>query len=147
MKVILLKDVKGSGKAGDIINAKDGYANNYLIKNGLAKPASAENMNVLAGQKAAEQHKKDVVLAEAKELAEKINAVDLVITVSVGANGKLFGAISTQTLAAELKKSIGLDIDKKKLVLAAPIKTVGAYTVVVKLHPAVSAKLKVTVKA
>ena len=147
MKVILVKDVKGSGKVGDIVNVSDGYANNYLIKNGLAKPATAANMTVLEGQKASEQHKKDVVVAEMKELAAKINAAEVVIAVAVGENGKLFGAINTQTIAAELTQQTELDIDKKKIVLPSPIKLVGSYTLSVKLHPAVTAKLAVTVKA
>lgn len=147
MKVILIKDVKGSGKVGDIVNVSDGYANNYLIKNGLAKPATASNMTVLAGQKASEQHKKDEALKAAKELAAKISAAALDMSVSVGGSGKLFGAISTQTIAAELNKQTGLDIDKKKIVLASPIKTVGAYTVDVKVHPSVTAKLKLNVHA
>ena len=147
MKVILIKDVKGSGKIGDIVNVSDGYATNYLIKNGLAKAATAANMTVLQGQKDSEQHKKDEALKAAKELAAKINEANIEIKVSVGANGKLFGAINTQGIADALKSQTPLDIDKKKFVLDAPIKTVGSYVVVVKLHPEVSAKLKVKVTA
>ena len=145
MKVILLKDVKGSGKTGDVVTVSDGYANNYLIKNGLAKPATAANMTVLDGQKASEQHKKDMVVTEMKELAAKINAASVIIAVAVGDNGKLFGAINTQGVAAELSAQAGIDIDKKKIVLPSPIKTVGTYSLAVKLHPAVTAKLNVKV--
>ena len=102
-------------------------------------------MTVLDGQKASEQHKKDLIVDAARELAAKINAASVVIAVAVGENGKLFGAINTQGLAAELLAQTGLDIDKKKIVLPAPIKTVGNYSLAVKLHPAVSAKLNVTV--
>ena len=146
MKVILLKDVKGSGKVGDIVNVSDGYANNYLIKNGLAKVATAQNVNYLDGQKASEQHKKDVAFAEAQELASKLKQTELTLKVSVGANGKLFGAVNTQSIADAINVQ-GFAIDKKKIVLDQPIKMLGKYSVGIKLHPKVSVKVDITVVA
>lgn len=146
MKVILLKDVKGSGKAGDVVNVSDGYAVNYLFRQGLAQPATAQNLSALEAKRANELYKKEVALKEAKELAGKLEAVTLGLTVSVGANGKLFGALSSQSIADALEKA-GLSVDKKKIALDQPIKQVGNYKVTVKLHPEVSAKVNVCVSA
>lgn len=145
MKVILLKEVKGSGKAGDVVNVSDGYANNYLIKNKLAQPATAQNMSQLEAQRAAEEYKKATALKEAKEAAAKLNAVDITVPVTVGANGKLFGALNTQSIADALGKA-GCVVDKKKIVLEQPIKQTGTYKVAVKLHPEVTAKVTVNVR-
>lgn len=147
MKVLLIKDVKGKGKAGDVITVSDGYGSNYLIKNGLAQVATNANINLIEGKKASDAHKKEVELQNAKDLAEKIEAQKVDIYVSVGSNGKLFGAINAGTIASELESSTGIVIDKKKIVLGAPIKTVGMYDLAVKLHVAVTAKLKVQIIA
>lgn len=145
MKVILLKDVKGSGKKGDIVNVSDGYANNYLLKNKLAQPASAQNISLLEAQRSSEAFKKATALKEAKEAAEKLNATEVTVPVTVGANGKLFGALNTQSIADALEK-VGCVVDKKKIVLDQPIKQTGTYRVAVKLHPEVVAKVTVIVK-
>ncbi len=146
MKVIFVKEVKGSGKPGEVKDVSDGYAKNYLIRQGFALPATPENLNKLAGQKASEQHKKDVALAEAKALASQIEGKELSITLKVGANGKLFGALNTQIIADAFKKE-GINVDKKKIVLDDPIKTTGTYALSAKIAAGVSAKFKVTVKA
>ncbi len=146
MKVILLKDVKGSGKKGDIVNVSDGYANNYLFRQGLAQPATAQNLNALEAKRSSELYKKEVALKEAKELAEKLGTVTVELTASVGANGKLFGALSSQSIAEALEKA-GISVDKKKIVLDQPIKQTGNYSVSVKLHPEVTAKVNVSVSA
>lgn len=146
MKVIFVKEVKGSGKPGEVKEVSDGYAKNYLIRQGFALLATPENLNKLAGQKASEQHKKDVALAEAKALASQIEGKDLSITLKVGANGKLFGALNTQIIADAFKKE-GIAVDKKKIVLDVPIKTTGTYALSAKIAAGVSAKFKVTVKA
>lgn len=144
MKIILLCDVKGSGKKGDVVNVSDGYANNYLLKNKLAQPATAQNMNLLEAQRSSEQYKKAQALAAAKETAAALSATEVTVPVTVGANGKLFGALNTQAIADALAKA-GVAVDKKKIVLDQPIKQTGTYKVAVKLHPEVSAKVTVNV--
>lgn len=145
MKVILLKDVKGSGKKGDVVTVSDGYANNYLLKNKLAEPASATNLSLLEAQKSSEAFKKATALKEAKELAENLNKTEITVKVTIGANGKLFGALNTQAIADALKQA-GVEVDKKKIVLDQPIKQTGTYKVTVKLHSEVSAKVTVNVR-
>ena len=147
MKVILLKDVKGQGKKDDIIDVSDGYARNFLLKNGFAKEATSTNINSVNIAKKAEEHRKAVEKAEALELAKKINDITVTVKIKVGETGKLFGALNTQAIADALKSQHNIDIDKKKIVLADPIKSVGAYTVTVKPYAEVSAKLKVVVSA
>lgn len=147
MKVILLKDVKGQGKKNDIIEVSDGYARNFLLKNGLAKEATATNVNSINIAKKAEEHRKAVEKAEAVELAKKLGEISVTVKIKVGETGKLFGALNTQAIADAIKAQHGLEIDKKKIVLAEPIKSVGVYTVTVKPYAEVSAKLKVTVAA
>ena len=146
MKVILLKDVKGSGKKGEVVNVSDGYATNYLFRQGLAQPANAQNLSALEAQRSSELYKKEVALKEAKEFAEKLGAVTVELTASVGANGKLFGALSSQSIADALAKS-GIAVDKKKIVLDQPIKQTGNYRVTVRLHPEVTATVNVAVSA
>lgn len=147
MKVILLKDVKGQGKKDDVIEVSDGYARNFLLKNGLAKEATSTNLNSVNIAKKAEEHRKAVEKAEAMELAKKISAVSVVVKIKVGETGKLFGALNTQAIADALKAQHNIDIDKKKIVLADPIKAIGVYTVTIKPYAEVSAKLQVTVAA
>ncbi len=146
MKVIFVKDVKGSGKAGEVKEVSDGYARNFLVKQGYALPATPENLNRLAGQKASEQHKKDVALAEAKALAAQVEGRELVLYVKVGANGKLFGALSAQMISDGLQKE-GISLDKKKIVLEEPIKSTGTYSLTAKIAAGITAKFRVTVKA
>lgn len=144
MKVILLKEVKGSGKQGDIVDVSDGYANNYLFKNKLAKPATAQAIAELDAKRASEQYKKDMALKHAKEAAEELNKVVLDVPVTIGANGKLFGALNTQSIADALAKA-GHEVDKKKIVLQQPIKQTGTYKVAVKLHAEVVANITINV--
>ncbi len=145
MKVILLKDVKGTGKKGDVVNVSDGYANNYLLKNKFAEPANATNLSLLEAQRSSEAFKKATALKEAKELAVRLNATEVTVKVTVGANGKLFGALNAQTIADALKQA-GVEVDKKKIILDGPIKQVGVYKVAVKLHPEVTAKTTINVQ-
>lgn len=144
MKVILIKDVKAQGKKGDVIDVSDGYARNYLFKNGLAIEATKVNLNSLKISKDAADHRKETEKAEAKELAAKINGMNITIKLKVSETGKIFGALNTQAIADALEKE-GVVIDKKKIVLPEPIKTVGLHTVTIKPYAEVSAKLKVTV--
>ncbi|MCH5164277.1 MAG: 50S ribosomal protein L9 [Clostridiales bacterium] len=144
MKVILIKDVKAQGKKGDVVEVSDGYARNFLFKNGLAIEATSVNLNSLKISKDAAAHRKSVEKADAEELAKKLNDMTVTIKLKVSDTGKIFGALNTQSIADALEKE-GITIDKKKIVLPEPIKTVGAHTVTVKPYAEVSAKLKVVV--
>ncbi len=145
MKVILLKDVKGSGKAGDTINAADGYARNYLIKNGLAVEANAKNLNELAGKKASAQHKLDVEKAENEKIAAALDGKTVELKVKAGQNGKLFGAVKTAQVADAIKQTYGVEVDKKKIQLESEIKAFGSFDAVIKMTQGVSCKLTVKV--
>lgn len=145
MKVILLKDVKAQGKKGDVINVSDGYANNFLLKNGLAVPANAGNVSINNQQKAHEAKLKAEAKADALEIAKKLQEVEIKIAIAFGDNGKAFGSVTNKEIEAELKK-LGFNIDRKKIALDTPIKSVGNFEVPVKLYTDVTAKLKVVVE-
>ena len=145
MKVILLKDVKAQGKKGDVINVNDGYANNFLFKNNLAVPANQANMNTNNKQKEAEAKRIAEETAAAKVLATKLADVTLEFAIEVGERGKAFGSISAKEISEELAKK-GYEVDKKAIVLDAPLKRIGLYEVGLKLYKGVSGKLKVNVK-
>jgi len=145
MKVILLKDVKAQGKKGDVINVNDGYANNFLFKNNLAVPANQANMNTNNKQKEAEAKRIAEETAAAKALATKLADVTLEFAIEVGERGKAFGSISAKEISEELAKK-GYEVDKKAIVLDAPLKRIGLYEVGLKLYKGVSGKLKVNVK-
>lgn len=144
MKVILTQDVKGQGKKNDVINVSDGYARNFLFAKGLAVEATSVNVNSINNIKKAEEHRKSEERKAALEHKAKIEAVTVAVKVKVGETGKLFGSLNTQSISDELRQ-MGIDIDKKKIVMADPIKTVGTYELAVKLYPEISAKLKVVV--
>ena len=141
MKVILKQDVKGLGKEEDMVNVSDGYARNYLFPRGLAAEANAGNINIMNTKKKAEKTKKDRELAQARELAEKLGNITVVIKTKSGENGKLFGSITSKDIADGLKSGHNIDIDKKKIVLPDPIKNLGTTQVEVKLYPEVSARI------
>ncbi|MBP2072087.1 MULTISPECIES: 50S ribosomal protein L9 [Thermoanaerobacterium] len=144
MKVILQKDVKGIGKAGDIVNVSDGYGRNYLLPRGLAIDATKSNINVLNEKKKAEEKKRQKEVEAAQEIAKKLSQETIKLKVKTGENGKLFGSITSKDIQDELKKR-GYDIDKKKINLADAIKTTGTFNVDVKLYPGIQAKIKVEV--
>jgi len=144
MKVVLIKDVKGSGKAGDIIEAKDGYARNYLIKNGYAKEADAQAVNDRANRKAAEEfHRKETLKAN-KELRDALHKKEVEIVAKKGENGKLFGSITNKEIADKLVE-MGYEIDKKKIVLDSNIKSLGTYTVNVRISAEETAVITVKI--
>lgn len=145
MKVILLQDIKGVGKKDQIINANEGYAKNFLFPKNLAVEANKGNVNHLDNVKKNEEARKQAELEQAQALGKEIESKTITISVKLGNNGKLFGAVTNKEISAALKEQTKLNIDKKKIVLAEPIKTVGEKEVQVKLHPKVSAKLKVNV--
>ena len=146
MKVILTKDVKAQGKKGDVINVSDGYANNFLFKNGLAVPANQANVNVNNKQKAEEAKRIAEETAAAKELAKKLAEIELDFAIEVGANGKAFGSITGKEISEELAKR-GFEVDKKAINLASSIKTEGKFEADLKLYKGVSVKLKIRVIA
>jgi large subunit ribosomal protein L9 len=145
MKVILLEDVKNVGKKGQIINAKDGYAINFLFPKNLAIEATDVNLKNLENAKKRKEDKEKKIFEEAKVLEEQLMQKTIVIKTKTGENGKLFGSITTKEIADILEKEHGISIDKKKYDLEEPIKSVGEYYVKIKLHPTVNAKLKVIV--
>jgi large subunit ribosomal protein L9 len=145
MKVILKSDVKGVGKKGEIVNASDGYARNFLFPRNLAVEATEGSMKTLEAQRAKEAQKKAEELAAAKELAKKISGFNLKIEVKIGENGKLFGSITSKDIAERIKEQFGLDIDKKKIAMDEAIKVAGEYEVEIKVYPEVAAKLKVSI--
>lgn len=144
MKVILTQDVKAQGKKGDVIEVSDGYARNFLFKNNLAIEGTASNLNSIKIKKEAEEHRRKVEKAEAEQLKLKLEAVEVTVPIKCGENGKLFGALNTQSIADALKK-MDIEVDKKKIVLSEPIKALGNYVVTVKPYAEVSAKLRVKV--
>ena len=146
MKVILTQDVKGQGKKGDMINVSDGYARNFLLPKGLATEATKSAINEMKGKADAKAYREEKELEAAKELAAKIEAVSVTIESKSGDNGKLFGSITSGDIADALKMQGHIVVDKKKIVLHDPIKSVGEYSLSVKVHAGVSATLKVTVK-
>ena len=146
MKVILVKDVKGSGKAGDTINAADGYARNYLLKNGLAVEANAKNLNELAGKKASAQHKLDVEKAENEKIAAALEGKVVVVKAKAGQGGKLFGAVKTSVVADAIAEQYSQTVDKKKITLNSEIKSFGDYSAIIKMSQGVSCKINVKVE-
>lgn len=145
MKVILTKDIKGQGKKGQLVEVSDGYARNFLMPRGLAKEATKENLNVMQGQQEAEAYKKQMALEDAKALAERLEKITVRIKAKSGDNGKLFGSVTSKEIVEELLSAEHIKIDKKKMVLPDGIKSLGTTEVEIKLHPGVSAKLKVAV--
>lgn len=146
MKVILLEDVKALGKKGEVVNVSDGYARNFILPKKLGLEANQKNMNELKLKKAHEEKLAEARYEEAKALAEKLGAGEITLKVKTGEGGKIFGSVSSKEIAAEAANQLGLEIDKKKVQLGEPIKTLGAHTVSVKLHPKVAAQLKVRVE-
>ncbi|MCL2362015.1 MAG: 50S ribosomal protein L9 [Defluviitaleaceae bacterium] len=146
MKVILLEDVKGIGKKGQVINASDGHARNFLLPRKLAVEANSTNMaNLETQQKNAQQKHANEVKA-AQELAEKLQAKPVTIKVKTGDKGRMFGSITSKEIAEAVQSQLGQSVDKKKIVLTDPIKSIGNYTVTAKLHTQVSAKLDVVIE-
>ena len=145
MEVILLEDVKSLGKKGQIVKINDGYARNYVLPKKLGLEANAKNLNDLKLEKARQAKQAAEELQEAKELAVKVEEKPVKLTMKTGEGGKTCGTISTKEISAEAKKQLGLDIDKKKMKLDEPIKTLGTHIVTVKLHKEVTAKLTVVV--
>ena len=146
MKVILLEDVKALGKKGEIVNVNDGYARNFILPKKLGVEATGKNLNDLKLQKNNEKKVAQENLDAAKELAAELSVGKVELAIKVGEGGRTFGSVSSKEIAAAVKDQMKLDIDKKKIQLKDAIKTLGTHMVTVKLHPKVTAELKVVVK-
>ena len=146
MKVILKADVKSLGKKGDLVNTSDGYARNFILPKKLGVEASSQNMNDLKLQKANEIKVAKEQLAAAQAFAKELETKEVVVTMKGGEGGKVFGSVSTKEIAQAAKEQCSMEIDKKKIQLAEPIKSFGVYEVKVKLHPQVVGTLKVKVR-
>lgn len=145
MKVILLQDVKKQGKKDQIINVSDGYATNFLIKNGLAVPATETSKKILNKELDIRKQEEDALIESCKEIAKKLKGTELVIKVKTGEQDKVFGNVSSKQIHEELKKK-GFDIDKKKINVTNPIDTLGTHNVKIQLHKKVEGEVKVTLK-
>ena len=146
MKVILKEDVKSLGKKGEIVNVSDGYARNFILKSGKGIEANTKNLNDLKLKKANDDKVAQEHYEAAVELGKKIEAGKIEVSIKTGEGGKAFGSVSSKEIATEVKAQMELEVDKKKVQLKDAIKALGTYEVPIKLHPKVTAKLKVVVK-
>lgn len=146
MKVILLQDVKSLGKKNDIVEVSDGYAKNFIFTKKLGVEANAKNLNDLKLQKQNDEKVAAKLLSDAKEYAKLVEEKTVVVKVKSGEGGRVFGSVSSKEIAEEAKKQHGLELDKKKIQLPEQLKSIGAYEIAVKLHPQVTATLKVKVE-
>ncbi len=147
MKVILLDNIKGVGKKDEVINASDGYARNFLFPKKLAVEANSENMSKLNNKKEANNYRKDLEKQAAEETAKKLKGILLKINVKAGENGKIFGGVTAKEISDTLKAQANIEVDKKKIELKEQIKTLGTFSVNVKLYEGVTGVLKVDVLA
>lgn len=145
MKVILLQDVKSVGKKGDIIEANDGYARNFLLPKKMAVAATADNLNNLKLQKNNQEKVAQEQLESAQQFAKELESKEVVVSIKAGEGGKTFGSVSSKEIAQAYKEQCGVEIEKKKIQMTESIKNFGVYEVKVKLHPKVTGTLKVKV--
>lgn len=145
MKVILLQDVKSLGKKGDIVNVSDGYARNMLLKKGIGQEANGQNINDLKLQKANQEKVARENLEAAQKLAEEMKDKEVTVSVKAGEGGRVFGSVSSKEIAEAIRKQLGYEVDKKKVLLEAPVKALGYTEIGIKLHAKVTAKMRVHV--
>lgn len=145
MKIILLEDVKSLGKKDEIVDVSDGYARNYVLPKKLGLEATSKNLNDLKLKKAHEDKVAAEILAQAKELADKMKDESITLSIKVGEGGKTFGSVSSKEIAEAMKSQLGHNIEKKKIVLKEPIKSLGTHIVDIKLHTKVTAQMSVKV--
>ena len=145
MKVILTQDVKAQGKKGQLVNVSDGYARNFLIPKGLAVEADAGAMNDLKNKESSRLHKIELEKAAAKETAEKLQSVSVKLQAKAGADGRLYGSVTSLEIAENLEKQHGIKVDKRKIQLSDPLKTFGVHSVTVKLYPEITGKINVVI--
>jgi len=145
MKVILKQDVKGLGKAGQMVNASDGYARNYLLPRGLAGAVTAQTMTELKNREAAEKHRVEAETQAARDAAALLEGKTVRVTAKAGQGGKLFGSVTAKEVAEQLNKQYGIEVDKRKLSLEEDIKHYGSYPAKIQLHSGISAQIFVMV--
>ena len=145
MKVVLLQDVKSQGKKDQIIEVSDGYARNFLFPKKLAAPADAKAVNDIKNRQSSENFRRETERAEAKVLADKISSLTVKLTADAGADGRFYGAVTSKDIAEGPKSQHGIEVDKRKILLASPIKSFGVYKTERKLLADVAAKLTVSV--
>ena len=146
MKVILLKDVKSLGKKGEIVNVNDGYARNFILPKKVGLEATGKNLNDLKLKKANDEKVAKEIYEEAKAFGERLKEMEVNVTIKTGEGGKIFGSVSSKEIAEAAKAQLGIELDKKKMVLPSPIKVLGTTMVPIKLHPKVTSELKVNVR-
>ncbi len=147
MEIILLEDVKSLGKKGELVKVSEGYARNFLLKKNLGVEATAKSKNDLKLQKQHEEKVAQEKLEAAKAFAEELKEKSITVSIKTGSGGRSFGSVSTKELVAAAKEQLGYELDKKKIVLAQPIKSPGIFDMPIKLHPKVTGSLKVIVKS
>lgn len=146
MKVILTQDVKSQGKKGDLINVSDGYARNFLLRQGLAKEATKQNLAELEGKNESVAYRKNQEELRAQGISERLKEITVNISAKAGAGGKLFGSVTSKDVAEALKSQFNIDIDKRKIELAdGGIKALGVTTVKVNLYPKIKGEFKVNI--
>lgn len=146
MKVILLQDVKSLGKKGEIVDVNDGYARNFIFKKNLGVEATPKNLNDLKLKKQNDEKVAAENLADAQAFAKELQDKTIEVSIKAGQDGRVFGSVSTKEIATAAKQQLDYDLDKKKMQLKDPIKNIGTYMVPIRLHPKVTAELKVIVK-
>ena len=145
MKIILLQDVKGQGKKGEVIDVNEGYARNFLIKKGLAEAATASKLNDINMKKSASEFHRAEEIKVTQAMAKEINGKTFTVNIKAGQNGKVFGSVTGADVSDALKAA-GYEVDKRKVVLTSPIKTLGQYDIELKLMEGISAKIKIDVQ-
>ncbi|MEG2174777.1 MAG: 50S ribosomal protein L9 [Oscillospiraceae bacterium] len=145
MKVILLDDVKGTGKKGELKEVSDGYARNFLLPRKLAQSATAQTVGEMAAKQAAQAHRAELELEEAKTLAKRLETIAITVHAKAGTAGRLFGAVTTKEIAETMSAQLGSTIDKKRVTIDKDIKSYGEYEATVRLYTGVAAKVRVTV--
>ncbi|MCI8334854.1 MAG: 50S ribosomal protein L9 [Lachnospiraceae bacterium] len=146
MKVILIEDVKSLGKKGELVNVNDGYARNYILAKKLGVEATPKNLNDLKLKKANEEKRAKEIYEEAAAFAERLSKMEVNVSIKAGEGGKIFGSVSSKEIAQAAQEQLGVELDKKKMQLPSPIKSVGTQMVPIRLHPKVTAQLKVNVR-
>ena len=146
MKVILIEDVKSLGKKGQLVDVNDGYARNFILAKKLGLEATPKNLNDLKLKKANDEKVAKEIYEEAKAFGERLKEMEVNVTIKTGEGGKIFGSVSSKEIAEAAKAQLGIELDKKKMGLPSPIKTLGTTLVPIKLHPKVTSELKVNVR-
>ena len=146
MKVILIEDVKSLGKKGELVNVNDGYARNYILAKKLGVEATPKNLNDLKLKKANEEKRAKEIYEEAAAFAERLSKMEVNVGIKAGKSKKIFGSVSSKEIAQAAQEQLGVELDKKKMQLPSPIKSVGTQMVPIRLHPKVTAQLKVNVR-